>query len=346
MPNSDKEKLRKEYEKNMKKVENLSNKFILIQSYTGFGNKVFDCIIGMYLKINFGYTIYYVNTTSIHTKLNDPDIQEIFLKLNNQFIFIENNEGDYLKYYLKYRNEFPKIYKLHELNNYFTTKLNKDFINQIQLLTPGLYNLVYKIYDTFDNKTKKIFEINTNLINPNIKSYSGTKYATIHIRYGDKLNLAIKKKEYDNEFYKFPIYTPEYYYDQIKIIKKLGLPIVILTDSYSVVKHFILEKYNLNSDPDIFMPDVPFIDSFYLLEYSSYIVMSHSTFSYAAYLLSKDYWKNKPRVYTFCMIDEFFTIQKPHDLFIGKEWTIYNDKKYILNFNQELVKNMNKFYNK
>ena len=74
--------------------------------------------------------------------------------------------------------------------------------------------------------------------------------------------------------------------------------------------------------------------------------MSHSTFSYGAYLLSKDNFKNKKRVYTFCTTKEFFTIYNPADLFISKEWTIYENKNYILNFNQEKIKEMYEYNEK
>ncbi len=33
---------KKNYEKSMKKIQNLQKKFILIQLYSGFGNKIFD----------------------------------------------------------------------------------------------------------------------------------------------------------------------------------------------------------------------------------------------------------------------------------------------------------------
>ena len=231
---SEKEK-RIEYEKSMKKIDNLENKFVLIQLYAGFGNKIFDCIIGMYLKINFGYTIYYVDTTSVHTKLNDPSMSDIFTKLKKEFKFITNNEGDYIKYYLNYNLYVPNINKLSNIHNYFDNKKLK-----IRLRTSSLYNLVFDMFNSFDKKIKEIFEVNTNLINQEIKSYANTNYATIHIRYGDKLKLAIKKNSNDKNFITFPIYTPEYYYEQIKIIKKLNIPIVILTDSFDTIKRFLL----------------------------------------------------------------------------------------------------------
>ena len=130
---SEKEK-RIEYEKYMKKIDNLENKFVLIQLYAGFGNKIFDCIIGMYLKINFGYTIYYVDTTSVHTKLNDPSMSDIYTKLKKEFKFITNNEGDYIKYYLNYNLYVPNINKL---SNILKIKI---------VLTPVSNDKIFKYY--------------------------------------------------------------------------------------------------------------------------------------------------------------------------------------------------------
>jgi hypothetical protein len=336
----------KNYKESMKKINNLENKFILIQLYAGFGNKIFDIIIGLYLKINFGYNIYYVDTTSAHIKSTDPKIKDIFQKLSNEFIFISDEEGDYIQHVLKYKLFNPKnINNLQQLNNHFT-------INQIKLRTTALYHLVFDMYNTFDSSIKNLFDINQNLILDDILSYTKTNYAIIHIRYGDKLNLAIDK---DNLIYKdnfdfnkgfnfisFPIYTPDYYYKQILQIKKLKLPIIILTDSVDIVKYFIINKYNLENDPDIFIPNINFINSFYLMLYSNFTVMSHSTFSYSSYLLSKNLNK-KEKTYIFCYTKEFLTKYKPIDLIISNNWKLIDDKKYILNFNQKLVNEMNKY---
>ncbi len=315
---------------------NLAKKFVLIESNAGFGNKIFDCIIGMYLKINFSYTIYYIEIDSLHTKSGDPTMIEIFPKIKDEFFIINQNQLKYINYFLKNRKIKFKINNLSNLTNYI-----KNF-NTFNFITFELYNLVFDMFDTFDKKTKENFNINQNLISSDIITYSKTKYATIHIRYGDKLSMGFKQFKNDKEFITFHIYTREYYYEQIKIIKKLNLPIIILTDSYQIIKHFLLEKYNLINDPNIFFPDINFINSFYLLLYSSYVVLSHSTFSFSAYLLSKDYFKNKSRIYTFCIIDEFYKLNII-DFYVSKEWTIYNDDKYILNLNQELLLEMNKY---
>lgn len=327
----------KKYEETMVKVNNLKKKFILMYTYTGFGNKLFDCIIGIYLKKNFDYEIYYVDSYGPHAKPGDYLISQIFPKITNELIVIDIYKGDYIRYYLDYALSNLEVKSLSKLKSV----LVKD---QMRLRMSPLYSFVFEMYDTFDNKTKSIFRVNEKLIDKNILSYANTKYATIHIRYGDKLYYSIKKRETDKNFINYPIYTPEYYYEQIKIIKKLKLPIIILTDSPKLVKHFILEKYKLNNDSNIFMPDIQFLDSFFLICKSIYSVLSNSTFSYGAYLLSKDDVKNKTNV--FCTIKEFGTVYKPYDLLMSDDWIIYDNKKYILNFNQPLLKEMIEYQEK
>lgn len=329
------------YQKNMIKIDNLEKKFILIQAYAGFGNKVFDCIVAMYLKINFGYHIYYVDTQGPHTKSTDNSIAEIFPKITDEFEIINDNQGDYIKYFLNYSYFYKDINSINDFKHYFT-------IDKIHLGTTALYKFVYEMFESFDEKKRKIFVINDKLINKDIISYSNTNYATIHIRYGDKLSLGLKKSnDHSNRFINFPIFTPEYYYEQIKILKKKNLQIVILTDSPNVIKNFLLEKYKINNDPDIFLPNLSFLDSFYLMVKSNYNVLSHSTFSYSAYILGKyNYNNKKDKVYTFCTSEEFKYKYYPFDLFISDDWIIYENSKYILNFNQKLIKEMNDFNTK
>lgn len=329
------------YQKNILKTDNLKKKIILIQIYTGFGNKVFDCIIGIYLKINFGYHICYVDTKGPHTKSTDYSIAEIFPKITDEFEIINDDQGDYIKN-IKNCVFFNKnIDSIKNLKKYFVEDM-------IRVQTTLLYKFVYEMFESFDEQTRKIFIINEKLINNDIISYSNSNYATIHIRYGDKLWLGLKKNnDSSNKFMSFPMFTPEYYYEQIKILKKKNIPIVILTDSPKVIKHFLLEKYEIDNDPNIFLPDIPFLDSFYLMLKSNYNVLSHSTFSYSAYILGKyNYDNKKVRVYTFCTSDEFTTKYNPYDLFLSDDWIIYKDSKYILNFNQKLIMEMYNFNRK
>lgn len=322
----------KNYEKTMIKIDNLKKKFILIQNYSGFGNKIFDCIIGLYFKINFNYEIYYVDTFGPHKKTGDNSMIEIFPHISKYFLIINDSQGDYIKYILNYKKIYFDINLLGELNKYTN-------IQKFELIPSLLYKFVYEMFDGFDKKTKEIFIIDEKLIKPDIVSYSNTNYATMHIRYGDKLNYALKKKN-GNKFMNFPIYSPKYYYEQIKIINKIKLPIVILTDSLKIVKHFLLKHYKIDNDPNIFVLELSFLESFYLMLKTNYAVLSHSTFSYSAYLLSKYNYKGKNPTYTFCVIDEYNTIYKPYDLFISNEWILYKNYNYILNFNQKLLSQM------
>jgi hypothetical protein len=204
------------YNDSMIKINNLKNRFILIQQYTGFGNKVFDCIIGIYLKYNYGYDIYYVDTITKHNKLNDPLVSDIFLKIKNEFILISDNEGDYIKFILKNKKINFKKCSLEHLHEYINN--DRNIIN-----TPNLYYLVGKMYNSFNNEIKNIFTINKSLIDPKIIELSKKIYAVVHIRYGDKLEYSLKLDDSINleKEFTYTIFTPKYYYNQIKKLKNL-----------------------------------------------------------------------------------------------------------------------------
>ena len=57
-----------------------------------FGNKIFDSIIGIYIKYKFGYSIYYIDKLSSHNKSNEPNMLDIFINLKNEFIIISEEE--------------------------------------------------------------------------------------------------------------------------------------------------------------------------------------------------------------------------------------------------------------
>lgn len=196
------------------------------------------------------------------------------------------------------------------------------------------------MYNKLSNKYKNYLKININLIDKNIISYSKTKYATIHIRYGDKIKLSIENQ---NKII-YPLYTPQYYYNQIIKIKKLNLPIIILTDSINIVNKFIIKYYNLENDKDIFIPDINFLNSFYILKNSSYTVLSHSTFSYAAFLLQNDHLN---KTYIFCLTNKYYSLKfKLLDFLISNKWVIIDNDKYILNYNKKLLKKMSLYLKK
>ena len=324
------------YLENAKELKNLKPRYILIQSWTGFGNKIFDLIIAVYLKNYLNYYIYFADIFSIHSKKLDPLLVNIFPNLSSEILFISENESDYIRYKIKNtkipnkRIIFNDNIKLKDFNQYFTT-------DRILLKTSFLYSYVFEIWKIFNNKEKLLFNININLINNSIIDISKTKYAAIHIRYGDKLKYAL---EYKNKF-SFPLFTPQYYFDQITLLLKKNYTIVILTDSIKLIKYFLIEKYKINND-NLFLLDTNFLDSFYLLMYSSCLIMSHSTFSYSASLLGD--FKEKEII--LCSSKKYEQDHFTLDYMVSKDWLLIDNKKYFLNYDDILLKKMEKFIEK
>jgi hypothetical protein len=315
---------------------NKNNKNIYILNVIGLGNKIYDLIIGLYLKQLYNYNIYFRDYKTDHTKINDYDLETIFVKLN-KYVNIINKE--YAKY-IKRLN--LKIYG----NNIFFTNLDnfkKYFENDLLdakfiLNTFSSYSIIFHIYNELLDKYKKIFIINKSLINKNILKLSNEDYAVIHIRYGDKLKCGL-----DTTKIFYGIYTPEYYYNKILYLKRKDTPIYILTDSNMVVKKFILDKYSLFNDNMIKLLNISLIDSFYLMINSSYLIMSLSTLSYSSILLGK-YNKNKENI--LCLPSSKKNIKLIPDLpDTNKIYKIFNSK-YLLNYNKKLNLEMLDYYNK
>jgi len=312
--------------KNVKEVENLKNRFMLIQAYSGFGNKLFNIIIGLYFKKIYNYDVYFVDTISKHSKTENKTTDEIFPKLKNNFIFISNQEGNYIANLpnLKWIN-FPmqKLRNLHQIKKFI--KNDKIFFN-----TTKLYNLVYDMWKYIDHS---ILEINKLTINKNVLQFVSANYTAVHIRYGDKLYYSLRNSN-PTEKFQFIVYTPEYYYE---LINKIKSKVIILTDSPKTVNEFLVKKYNLKN---VIILDISTLDSFYMLMMANTLIMSHSTFSYAANLLSP---KKQQVIYcTFKDANKYGVV----DNLIFPDWKVIYNKKYILNFNQNLLRKMYEFHTK
>ena len=207
----------------------------------------------------------------------------------------------------------------------------------------GLYRFAYTMYATFDDDTKKLFEINPKLLNSAIQqNYIDKRFACVHIRYGDKLCYALdefKQTKYTQHMIMLPVYSPKYYIDQINELLTKDLDeILIMTDSVDLVKKYVMDKFRKN--PKIVLFDSHYLDSYYLITQALYVILSYSTFSFSAayfnplatcYLL-KNYLVDEPKNYIYA------------DGAISPKWIIIDNQQYILNFDQKLLKKMIKDY--
>lgn len=293
----------------------------------GFGNKIFDLLVLLYLQyINSG-KIYIVIKKSNHELIHDKSIFEIFNKLKNEFIIVDN---------LKEINKMEKkvdidkrlIFKCLDINSindfHIDEKYQFIFVSKIT----RCYKYIYDIYNKLPYKN--LFSINENIISKNILEITKQKYMIIHIRYGDKLLGAFKG---DN---KWIIYSPQFYKYIINKFLKKKIKIYIITDDINIVQKFILnDKINDN----IKILDIPWWEAFYCLTKSRYTVLSISTFSFMGTFLNinlkKAYIVLRPN-------DPKFINDKipEEDIIQYTNWKKYNDNKYILNYDKKLMKSM------
>jgi len=302
---------------------------IYLRCSSGFGNKVFDLISAIYLKNKYQTDVYFATNRSIHEKSDDPFFGNIFYLSYRKIKYI------YMKKYYELKEKLP----IEEQWIDDLSKLPKTITTNIRF--GGLYKFAYAMYSTFGDDDKKLFTINPKLlhneiIDPYVKKLHGN-YACIHIRYGDKLCYGLAEFQQTKYTpYMLPIYTPQYYLDQInELLKKDDVKkILIMTDSVDLVRKYITDKYNDN--PKVELLDSHYLDCFYLMIKTKYLIMSYSTFSFAAgyfntdavcYLVKK-YYQDPKKDYIY------------EDDALSPNWIIIDNKDYVLNFNQDLLKKM------
>ena len=296
---------------------------IYVRCASGFGNKVFDLISAIYLKNKYKVTTYFAVENSIYDKPSDPFFGNVFNTSYTKINYIFMNKYKQLHQRLPIVDIW--INSLEDLPQ--TIKSNVHF--------RGLYRFAYLMYSSFSDEDKKIFTINPLLLHTEFQQkYQDTKYACVHIRYGDKLCYALEEFQYTKyTTFMMPIYTPQYYIDQInELLTKPDLDhILILTDSVDLVKIYIGPIFSNN--PKIVLLDSHCLDSFYLMTKAQYIVLSHSTFSFsAAYIDSSA---------TCYLLKKYITNKKDYlfqDDAISPLWIILDNKEYVLNFDQTLLK--------
>lgn len=303
---------------------------IYILNYVGLGNKIYDIIIGLYLKQLYNCNIYFRDNKSWLTKKNDNNIDIIFINLKKYINIIKEK-----KKFKRYPdNKYKQINYLNEFTKYFE---NNVFDTNLILNTFPFYKIIFNIFDNLLYKYKKIFIINNKLLDNNIIKMAKLNYAVIHIRYGDKLKHALVEKNF-----MVGLYTPEYYYNQILEIQKQKIPIFILTDSNILVKKFLLDKYLLNDNKMINILEISLIDSFYLMIHSSYLVLSFSTLSYSSILLAFD---KKYRKNILCIPSSKKQLNTIMDIPNTNKIDRIVNSKYLLNNNNKLHLEMLDYYN-
>ena len=343
------------------KINNKNVKQIYIKNNTGFGNKVFDLIFAIYLYnlYNGNCTINYVLVKSQYEKEKDPTLDNIFPNASNKIKFITERQYQNINYNREIKinkiyNDNPRLINLESFPKYDELSKHTNIDNN--------FRLVYKMYETFVKDDKDIFiNMNTSLINKidrekitkytnllstniNTQSLNTQKpYSIIHIRYGDKFYSLIKDIK-TPKFDYFLLYTPQYYIDMINMLVKQNIPVIIITDSISLVKEFIMPSFYRN--PKVNLLDIHWIAGFYLLCHAKNIVMSCNTFSMCSSYFNKNA-KCHIVIYHESNKDKDKDKDKdkhkstmPEEDAIAPNWEISKERKYILNYNEKLFLSM------
>ena len=316
-------------------------KYVYIKNGDGFGNKIFDLIFAVYLFNLYNKNgnickIYYILVNSKHEKPNDPKLYDIFKEAKNKIIFmtqeqyqkINKNPTIKIKKLYDYIEKLDDIPKYEDLDEY--TKFNDCF------------QLVYKMYSTFNEEDKNIFKhFNENIItDKRVFDYKKIDYIILHIRYGDKLNFTVNNIKSKKNINEFLLYTPEYYVHcifekYVYLFNKCIL--IIITDSPEIINYYITSKYYNKNNFIIFNSE--WFNEFYLLYFAKGIILSISTFCFAgAYF-------NEKATSVLLMDKEFLNNENlsPEFKSLSDKWIINYDNKYILNYDIKLLLAMSQF---
>jgi len=302
---------------------------IIIHCIHGLGNKIFDLIIGSYIQYLNGGQIYFVNVRGYHDKKTDSKIDEIFPNLKENIKFISETEMHNIKNNIKDKLLSLKKFHINSLDDLdFKNRYDGIYLFNIYYL----YKYIYEIYKIFSEKINKNFKINNNLLNDKIKEISKTKYAALHIRYGDKLNISLEK----DRTYDFLIYKPEFYIKMINKFIRKNIKVYIFSDDENIVKKFILDKID-NDLNKVELLQSTNVEALYLMSNAKYLVLSMSTLSIFAGLINK----KLKRAYLVTRTRDIERFKQNEEFIINNiKWVKYSDKKYILNYDTKLIKNM------
>jgi hypothetical protein len=192
----------------------------------------------------------------------------------------------------------------------------------------GYYRWIVEMYKEI--KEMGIFKIDEGIMSERVREIVRERYMVIHIRYGDKLRLACGGENM------WLLYTPEYYKEIIERCKG-KIKIYIITDDVKIVKRYVMggeEKEGVE------ILEEPWWGAYYCITRARYVTMSISTFSITGVMINEEMksgyvitrpkdkgLKNNKRIEEEDMIDKM-------------NITKINNRKYILNYNKELMERM------
>lgn len=297
---------------------------IYIKCFKGFGNKVFDFISALHLRKEYPNTeIFFAIDKSVYDTDEDPFFGQIFPKISAESII----KFMFMNKYKKLETDLP----ITETYIDKLTDLPKAITENIRFT--GLHKFAYTMYTALNTTDKQLFAINSKLISKKIEDASNAEYACVHVRYGDKL---CHSKDIDsNPYLKYPVYTPKYYELQIKNLLDAGVPMIyIMTDTIDLTNEYIMSKFTDNKK--VRLMESGFVESFYLMTKAEYIILSYSTFSFAAAYINE---------MAICHIVKKVINDEKNDYIyeddaLDPNWILINEPRFILNMDQDLVNEM------
>ena len=267
-----------------------------------------------------------------------PPLTEIFPKAVSHFKIMP---------YACYHDNFRSI-----LRTYAPTELCYNNLAHIPLYDELDYlnrfckrfQFTYDMYKTFSATDRKMFQINTDLIDNalvlSLGKSKNKKFAVVVINYGHLLNQ-VNGPEYDIDA--VLMYTPQFYVDMIQKIQKEdpSLPIYICsTNTLHVANKFVYEPHFARRK-NVFMLDLKILDCFYLLTKASHIVMTMGMLCFnAAYLNERN---PECHLAIYRAPDTRHANTTSYEFALMPDWKVYKKQEYILNYDKELARKMLKY---
>ena len=318
----------------------IASKHIYFRSENGLEARISDLIASVYFY-NYYKTLCdctLIDYPYFFENEGTPPLNEIFPKAVSHFKIMP-----YPYYHDNFRSILRKYAEVELCYNslgHLPTFDELDYLNRFC----KRFQFTYDMYKTFSASDKKMFQINTDLIDNKLVLSLGKskskKFAVVVVNYG-RLLSQILGPEQDIDI--FLLYTPQFYVDMIKKIQKEdpSIPIYICsTNTFHVANKFVYEPHFTHSK-NVFMLDLKVLDCFYLMTKASHIVMTMGILCLNGAYLNE----NKPEchlaIYRSPETKHVHTM--PYEFALLPHWKVYRNKEYILNYNKELAAKMLKY---